>query len=170
MLQLVYKCDGKKFVENRNLIHKRRLHRSYKQHRTCCTSVKVEDKQKILPYAIANEAGNPIAPMLIMDRSIAQVRYCHINTVGKNVLRPKRPLSRSPIVNNVKPSKNWLPFPTVGTKGSPAAVSQTWCNDGSISFKLVGIDASRIGRASWRGIVVCDCELVETRIGLAGLS
>ena len=95
-------------------------------------------------YAIANEAGNPIAPMLIMDRSVAQVSYGHINIVRKNVLRPKRPLSRSPIVNNVKPSKNWLPFPTVGTKGSPTALSQTWCNDDSISFELVGIDASRI--------------------------
>jgi hypothetical protein len=144
MLQLVYKCDGKKFVEYRNLTHKRRLHRSCKQHRTCCLSVKFEDKQMIPSYAIANEAGNPIAPMLIIDRSIVQVSYGHINTVGKNVLRPKRPLSRSPIVNNVKPSKNWLPFPTVGTKGSPTALSQTWCNDDSISFELVGIDASRI--------------------------
>jgi hypothetical protein len=40
------------------------------------------------------------------------------------------------MVNNEIPTKNWLSFPTVGTKGLPAALSQTWCNDESISFNL----------------------------------
>jgi hypothetical protein len=87
---------------------------------------------------MANEAGKPITGMLMMDRSVAQVSYGHINTIQKDVLRPKRPLSRSPIVNKVKPRKNWLPVPTVGTKGLPTALSQTWCSDDSISFELGG--------------------------------
>jgi hypothetical protein len=85
---------------------------------------------------MANEAGIPITGMLMMDRSIAWVSCGPIHYSRKNVLRPKRPLSRSPIVNNVKPKKNWLPFPTVGTKGLPTALSQTWCKDDSISFEL----------------------------------
>jgi hypothetical protein len=74
---------------------------------------------------MANEAGIPRAPMLAMDRSTTGISYGSINENREDVLRPKRPLSRSPIVNNVKPRKKWLPFPTVGTKGLPTALSQT---------------------------------------------
>ena len=55
---------------------------------------------------------------------------------GKDVLKPKYPLSRVPRSRRVKPMKNWLPFPTVGSKGLPTALSQTWCNDDSISFEF----------------------------------
>jgi len=84
---------------------------------------------------MANEAGMPITGMLMMDRSIAWVSYGSIEYAKSNILRPKRPLSRSPVVNNVKPTTNWLPFPTIGTKGLPTALSQTWCKDDSISFE-----------------------------------
>ncbi|KAF8847235.1 histone acetyltransferase [Acephala macrosclerotiorum] len=52
----------------------------------------------------------------------------------QSLLSPKRPLRRRPAVNNVKPTRNWLPFPIVGSKGLPEALSQTWCSDDSISF------------------------------------
>jgi hypothetical protein len=54
------------------------------------------------------------------------------------VLRPKKPLSRIPTINNVIPTTNWLPFPMDGSKGLPTALSQTWCSDDSISFVQIG--------------------------------
>jgi hypothetical protein len=55
------------------------------------------------------------------------------------------------MVNREKPTKNWLPFPTVGTKGLPTALSQTWCNDDSIS---VGVICSGVAMDGL-GVVYC---------------
>ena len=56
---------------------------------------------------------------------------------GSCILRPKSPLRRIPVTSKLIPRKNWLFFPTDGTKGLPAALSQTSCSDDSISFELV---------------------------------
>jgi hypothetical protein len=54
-----------------------------------------------------------------------------------HILRPKSPLRSTPITNKLMPTKKWLFFPMVGTKGLPTALSQTSCSDDSISFELI---------------------------------
>jgi hypothetical protein len=88
---------------------------------------------------ITNEAGIPTSDRLMIDRSRKRISQRCVFRFGQlnNSLRPKYPVRRRPIVNNVKPTKNWLSFPIVGVKGLPEALSQTECSDDSIRMKFV---------------------------------
>jgi hypothetical protein len=87
---------------------------------------------------MAAEAGIPTRGTLINDRSEDSVSkiLALFKAHSKVLLKPKNPLSRIPRIKSVRPTKNWLPFPTDGSKGLPKALSQTWCNGDSISFEV----------------------------------
>ena len=83
---------------------------------------------------MAKDAGSPMSGMFTRDRSVFLLE--HPPERGQmNILRPKNPLRRIPTTNKVMPTVNWLFLPMVGTNGLPTALSQTWCNDDSISFE-----------------------------------
>lgn len=82
---------------------------------------------------MAKDAGTPSNGMLRMERSILM----SVQVSGakrRYILRPKSPLRRIPAINKLMPTANWLSFPIDGTNGLPTALSQTWCNDDSISL------------------------------------
>jgi hypothetical protein len=86
---------------------------------------------------MAAEAGIPMRGTLIRDRSKEVVSELNMLEAQKSVLlKPKNPLSRTPTIKRVIPTKNWLPFPMDGSKGLPTALSQTWCSDESIRFEV----------------------------------
>jgi hypothetical protein len=78
----------------------------------------------VFSYPIANEAGIPTKGIFKTERSVDWLIELQ-ESCTSDLLSPKKPERRSPIVNKVKPTKNWLPFPTVGVNGLPEALSQT---------------------------------------------
>ena len=57
---------------------------------------------------------------------------CRSYVESGSVLRANAPVKPRARSSRVKPRKNWLFFPTVGTNGLPDAVCQTSCNDESM--------------------------------------
>lgn len=54
----------------------------------------------------------------------------------QDILRVNAPPRTKPRTSRVKATRNWLPFPMVGTKGEPAAACQTSCSEESMCWEL----------------------------------
>lgn len=50
----------------------------------------------------------------------------------QNSLKAKAPVMMRPSTSRMKPRRNWLPLPTVGRNGLPAAACQTSCSEESM--------------------------------------
>jgi len=73
----------------------------------------------------ASDAGIPITGRLARERSRNQLAPTCYDQQTAFVLRPNKPLSRTPTIRRDMPTKNWVPFPMVGENGLLAAPSQS---------------------------------------------
>ena len=112
-------------------------HRTCRLSRTCTQSVMGQaavrgGRGPKTTYASANEAGRPRSGRVTRDRSRRGDLLAPLVAAGSRstlgLLRAKPPDSARPTRRSVKPTRNWLPLPTVGRKGAPGAVAQISLN------------------------------------------